>query len=83
MPLDDLLADCESDAGAGKFLAFMQPLEHDKNSVEVLRIDSQAVIAHRESPFAPAIFGGGNVNARHAGVLILDGIADQILKQLH
>ena len=48
VPFDDLLADGQSDAGAGKLFPLVQPLEHAKNLFKVLRIDSQPVVFHRK-----------------------------------
>src|ERR1700687_4903704 len=82
VPCDDLLADGQSDAGAGKLFPFVQPLEHAKNLFEVLRINPQSVVPHREDPFLPATTGSGNMHPGNSGALILDGIADQVLKYL-
>ena len=38
---------------------------------------------HREDPFLPAIPGGGDVYLRDSGALVLDGVADEVLKQLN
>ena len=80
VPFDDLLADGQSDAGAGKLFPLVQPLEHAKDLVEVLRINSQSVVFHREDPFLPAMSGGGDVHLGNSGTLVLDGVADQVLK---
>ena len=69
MPLDDLLADGQSDAGAGKLFALVQPLEHAENPFEVLRVDSQAVVLHRKYPLLSAVLGGGDVHAGTSGRL--------------
>ena len=50
MPLDDLLADGQSYAGATILFAFVQPLEHAENSSEVLRVNSDSVVLHRKQP---------------------------------
>jgi hypothetical protein len=80
--LDDFLADGQPDASASELIPFVQPLEHAENPFEVLRIDSQAVVFYREVPFLAAILDGGNVYAGHSQFLVLDGIANEILKQL-
>ena len=66
--------------GAREFLPLMQPLEHAKNSFKILRVDSQSVVLHREYPFLPAIPGGGDVHAGDPRILVLDRIADKVLK---
>ena len=81
VPFDDLLADGQSDAGAGKLFPLVQPLEHAKNLFKVLRINSQSVVFHRKHPFLSAAPGDGDVHLGNAaGALVLDGIADQVLK---
>ena len=80
VPFDDLLADRQPDAGAGELFSCVQALEHAKDLVEVLRINSQSVVFDRKYPFLRAISGGGEVYPGNAGELVLDGIADQILK---
>jgi hypothetical protein len=49
VPLDDLLADRQADAGAVEFLALVQPLEHAEDSVEVLRLDPSPLSLHRKA----------------------------------
>src|SRR5664279_4317507 len=83
MTLNDLLADGQSYTGAGELFAFVQPLEHAKNSFEVPRIDSQSVVLHREYPFLRAILGRGDVYLGNSGALVFDGVADKVLKQLN
>ena len=83
VPLDDLLADSQSDAGARKLFPFVQPLKHAENSLKILRVNSQAVILHRECPLLSAILGGRDVYLGHSRALILDGVADEVLKQLN
>ena len=81
VPFDDLLADGQSDAGAGKLFPLVQPLEHPKNPVKVLRINSQSVVFHRKHPFIFSTAGDGDVHLGNAaGVLLLDGISDQVLE---
>ena len=59
MPLDDLFADGQADAGTGELLALVQPLKHPEDLFEILRLDSEAVVLHGEGPFTAAIAGGG------------------------
>jgi hypothetical protein len=81
--LDDFLADGQSDAGPVELFPFVQPLEHAKNPLEVLRLNSQSVVLHRKYPFGPGIAGSGNMHFWDSRTLVLDGIADQVLKQLN
>ena len=50
MPLDDLLADGKADPGAGELIPLVQPLEHAKDPVEILRVDSKTVVLDGEAP---------------------------------
>ena len=52
--LDDLLADRQADAGARVLVAAVQPLEDDEDPLDVLRLDADAVVAHREEPGSPS-----------------------------
>src|SRR6185436_12325424 len=80
--LDDLPADRQPDPGAGKLVAPVQALEHSEDLLEILRIDTQAVVVDRERPGRAAISCGGDVNSRDPRTLVLDGVADQVLEQL-
>ena len=62
VPLDDLLADRQPDAGAGELFALVQPLEHAEDPFEILRVDAEAVVLDREHPFLAAVPGGGDVD---------------------
>src|SRR6185437_3924329 len=84
VPFDDLLADGQADAGAGKLFPLVQPLEHAKNLFKVLRINSQSVVFHRKHPFIFSAAGDGDMHLGNAaGALVLDGISDQVLEQLN
>src|SRR4029077_16278424 len=50
--LDDLLADRQAHAGAAILFASVQPLEDNEDAVVVLRVNPDAVVAHREDPLA-------------------------------
>src|SRR5580704_16307039 len=83
MPLGDLFADGKSDTGSGKLFSLMQPLEHAKNLFEILRNDSQPIVFYRKCPLLPAVPRDGDVYLWHPGfLLIFNGIAHQVLKQL-
>ena len=53
--LDDLLADRQADAGARVLVPAVQALEDDEDALEVLRVDADAVVAHREDPLAAVL----------------------------
>jgi len=80
MLLDNLLAYGQSNAGTGERFPCVQALEHAENLFEVLRVNSQSVVLHRECPFPPAAPGGGNMYPRNSRPLVLDGVADEVLK---
>jgi hypothetical protein len=82
MPLDDIFADREAHSCAGEFLAPMQALKHSEYSFEVLRFDAESVVLHRKYLLLRAVLPGRNMNSGYFGAPILDGIAEQILKQL-
>ena len=46
MPLDDFLGDGEPDAVSLIFIPRVKPLEHLKNSLGILRVDTDAIIAY-------------------------------------
>ena len=79
VPLDDLLADGQPDAGAGVLGACVQPLKHAEDPFEVLWFDAQAVVSHREGPLRAAILGGRDVDLG-IRALVLDGVGDEILE---
>src|SRR5215470_10470869 len=81
MPFDDTLADCQPDAGAGNLFT-VQTLEHPENFGVIRRIDPHAVIRYGE---AECLIHSdtGNVDSRTRIAAILDGIPNQVLKQLN
>ena len=71
----------------------MKALENHKNAFEVLRLNADAVIAHRENPFRtlfPGLFCGNwkrlqfgrDADLRRCRSPKLNRIADEILEQL-
>ena len=50
MAVDDLFAGGQADARSGVAIACVQTLKHHEDSVEVLRRDTYAVIAHMKLP---------------------------------
>jgi hypothetical protein len=59
-----------------------QPLERFKDAVMILRIDSDAVIAHAEHPLG-RFASAGYVYLRRSFIRVFDRIADQVLKYSH
>ena len=51
MALYNSLADRQAYTGPGVFLSTMQALEDDKDALGILRVYTNAVVAHREYPF--------------------------------
>jgi hypothetical protein len=80
--LDDFLADGEADARAGVFGAGVQPLKHLEDPLGVLRLNADAVIADGEQP-ALRMLRGGHRHPRRLIAMELDGVADEVLKELH
>src|SRR5687767_2352591 len=83
MALDDFLANGQADAGAGKLAPRMQPLEQTKNPVKVLRIDADPVVLDRKQPLRSGILDGADMDLRDGVAVILDRVADEVLKQLN
>ena len=81
MALDDLLADGKADAGARVLAHGMQPLKQHEDALEVLRLDADAVVGHRDAPFA-RLLGGAHVDARQRRPAELERVADQVLEEL-
>ena len=48
MALGDLATDGQTDAGAFIFTASVQPLEWDKNAIQVLLIEPDTIVFHQE-----------------------------------
>ena len=65
MPLDNLLADGQPDAGAGILFAAVQPLENLENPPGILRLNADAVVPHPKEP-ALLLPAGADVNFRAA-----------------
>src|SRR2546426_12839413 len=71
----DLLAHRQADSGAGKLFSAVQPLKHNENLLEVLRVDAKSVVSHGKDPFVAAIFIGRDLDARGLRTSILAIIA--------
>ncbi len=59
----------------------MQPLEDPENQVRVTWVDTDTVVLHREQPIAP-LFYSRYPYFRNSVRMILDRVADQVLKNL-
>src|SRR3984957_19361969 len=81
-PLQDFLANSQSDSGALELVSPVQSLEKDKNLFKVLRGYPQAIVAHGKDPFIPTVFRSRNVYARDCGAAVLDRVSDEVLKYL-
>src|SRR5206468_3389620 len=57
VPAHDLLADRQSDAGAGVLLPGVEPLEDHEDPLRVLRLDPDSVVTHAEEPLAVPLLG--------------------------
>jgi hypothetical protein len=96
VPLDDLAANGEADAGPLVFVPAVQSLEQLENPLLVLLIEADAVVGDDKPPTGPArqrrrIGGIGNAAQgrrldrdvrRLARLGELEGVSDQILKEL-
>src|SRR5581483_2976762 len=78
VPLDRLLAECESKSVAGVFFP-VQALERLEYAALEFRVYSRTVVLHREHPFE--IFSsGGNVNAWRSRATVFDSIPNQMVQ---
>lgn len=79
--LNDLLADRQTDPGAGVLLPRMEPLEDAKDPLGVLGVEPNPVIPHRKHPFLPVSLRG-DMDTGESGATKLQRIPDQILHHL-
>jgi len=82
VPLHDLFAKSQADARAGVLFPIVQALEDDEDALAKLRVDADAVVAHGEGPVRAGRLRP-DLYQRLGGAVKLDGIANQVLKQLH
>lgn len=81
VPLDDSLADRESDSGALVFLLRVEALKDLEHALALGRVDSDPVVTYRQEPTAglhsrPDVYLGSAIAPE------LDGVAQEVLKQL-
>ncbi len=81
MAFHDFSANGQPDARARVLFARVEPLEHLKDALEVLRLDADSVVLNGKSPLT-SIGSGGNADFRPAFIAIFDGVSNQILEQL-
>src|SRR6267378_4672955 len=79
---DNFLTDCQPHAVPGVFVTSVQPLKDDENQVFVFRGDANTVIDDRKLPMH-ALSLCGDPNDRRLLSAKLDGIANQVLEELH
>jgi hypothetical protein len=82
VPLDDSLADRQPYTGAGNLLPSVEPLEHSEDPFQVLRLNAWPIVFDGEYPFCLSNGVGRNVHKGDGVVVVLDGIADEVLEDL-
>ena len=82
VPLHNALAERETYTCSGILIGRMQPFEQPKNTLSVLGLNADAVIAHREQPALVPPLGCDIHNPASLRASVLDGIAYEVLKQL-
>ena len=81
MAVDDLLADRQTDAGAGIGIVGVQALEDLEHALALLRGYADAVISHPDDPVI-AVRLGINLYLRRLFAAEFDRVADQVLQHL-
>src|SRR3989442_2405105 len=81
MPLDDLFAKGEADAGPRVFFSGVQALKEEKDAFEIFWRNPDPIVRNRELPLR-ALALGANVDLGWVLAPKLNGIANQILKKL-
>src|SRR5271155_3861333 len=81
MPLHDFLANGQADARSGVFRLGMKALKDYEDPVAMLGRDANAVVAYGYLP-VPSILLNGDTHARRFVSAELQGISEQVLKQL-
>src|SRR5580700_6136213 len=78
--LYNAFADCQTHPGSRSRIA-MQALEHSEDILFVFRRNSDPIVAHADHPLRTILLGA-NPDYWRIRALVLDGVADQVLKQL-
>src|ERR1700724_4707847 len=63
-PLQNLLANGQSDSGTLELFLPVQPLEKDEDLFKVLRVNSHPIVSHGKDPFLATVFRGRDVYLR-------------------
>ena len=90
MVFNDLLAQGQAEAGTLVFLGRMEALEDQEDPLDLVGRDADPIVLHTELPglgllvrrLTGAMRAGGHVDARRFFVAELDGIPQQVLKEL-
>src|SRR5258708_22950002 len=82
MAFHDFLADRQPNSCPGIMFARVQPLKDPENTLEVLRVDTEAIIADAKDP-ASILPLGGNADLGLDFPAELERVADQLLEHLH
>src|ERR1700724_2760656 len=69
-PLQNLLANGQSDSGALELVSPVQPLEKNEDPLKVLRFNPQAIVPHGKDPFIATVFRGGDMYLREFGTAV-------------
>jgi hypothetical protein len=79
--LHNLLADRQTNPGTSILLPAVKPLKDDENPLGILRGDANPIVADGKNP-PVAVSAGRDMDAGRLGSAELDGVSDQVLKQL-
>src|SRR5581483_11404652 len=79
---DDLLHEGEADARALHLVARLQRLEDDEHLLVIARRDARPVVLDAEEPAVPRVLGADAHAAGVLAVVVLDGVADEVEKDL-
>jgi len=82
MALHDLLGDRQTDAGARVLAATVQALKDQEDALDVLRLDTDAVVPQPEKPIIPPALPP-NIDEDRFIAAELDSVAEQILEELY
>jgi hypothetical protein len=83
MPMDDATYVCETDAGSFKLIIPMKALKDAEQLVDILHIESYAVITYEDLNFAGASVRGADCDLRlRPGRCKFNGVGNQIHEDL-
>ena len=80
MAFHDLLADGQPNAGTRKLFSLMQPLEHSKDPLEVLRFDTEPIVSNGKLSSLAPVLERRNAYSGSAALLVLDGVPNKVLE---